>query len=190
VARRRQHFAIARRFADPGQFVYIDEAGATVDMTRIYGRSPVGERCVDAVPQGHWQTHTMLSAIRAEGVIQAATVLLDGPMNGPTFLHYTRHWLAPTLRYGDIVVMDNLAAHKVAGVREAIEAAGAELWLLPPYSPDLNPIEQLWSKVKAWLRRVAAATFSSLADAIADALRDVDEQECRNYLAACGYADY
>lgn len=158
-------------------------------MTRLYGRSPVGQRCVDSTPQGHWQTTTMLSAIRTEGVISEATVVIDGAMNGPTFLDYTERWLAPALRHGDIVVMDNLACHKVAGVREVIEAAGAELWLLPPYSPDLNPIEQLWSKVKAWLRRVAANSFGGLVQAIAKALRDVDEQECRNYLTACGYAD-
>ena len=189
MARRRQHFSIARRFAEPERFVFLDESGASTDMTRLYGRSPVGQRCVDTTPQGHWQTTTMLSAIRADRVVPDATVVIDGAMNGPTFLDYTKHWLAPTLSYGDIVVMDNLASHKVAGVREAIEAAGAELWLLPPYSPDLNPIEQLWSKVKAWLRRVAATTFSGLVEAIADALRDVDVHECRNYLTACGYVD-
>ncbi len=116
---------------------------------------------------------TMLSAIRLDGVIQDATVVVDGPMDAATFLAYTQQFLAPSLRPGDVVVMDNLSSHKGAGIREAIEAAGADLWYLPPYSPDLNPIEKLWSKVKAWLRRVSAKTFDALNDAIADALRAV-----------------
>jgi len=189
VARHRQHFSIARRFAEPERFVFLDESGASTNMTRLYGRSPVGERCVDSVPHGHWHTMTMLSAIRASGVMRDATVLVDGAINGPTFLAYTQQFLAPSLQEGDIVVMDNLASHQVKGVREAIEAAGAALWLLPAYSPDLNPIEQLWSKVKAWLRRTTARTFEALGHAIAEALRSVGPQECRNYLAACGYVE-
>lgn len=131
----------------------------------------------------------MLSAIRLDGVIQDATVLLDGPMNSTTFLAYTRQCLAPSLRPGDIVVMDNLSSHKAAGVCQAIEAVGADLWYLPPYSPDLNPIEKLWAKVKAWLRRIGAKTFDTLAAAIADALRAVQPNECRNYFKSCGYQD-
>lgn len=130
---------------------------------------------------------TMLSAIRLDGVIQDATIVLDGPMNTASFLAYTQRCLAPSLRPGDIVVMDNLSSHKAIGVRQAIEAAGADLWYLPPYSPDLNPIEKLWSKVKAWLRRVGAKTFDTLTDAIADALRAVQIDECANYFASCGY---
>jgi len=159
-------------------------------MTRLYGWSPIGQRCVDHTPHGHWKTMTMLSAIRLNGVIQDATVVLDGPMNAATFLGYTQQFLAPALRPGDVVIMDNLSSHKVKGVVEAIEAAGAQLWYLPPYSPDLNPIEMLWSKVKAWLRRVSARTFEALIEAIADALRSVDPTECAHYFASCGYRDY
>ena len=159
-------------------------------MTRLYGRSPGGTRCVDHTPHGHWKTITMLSAIRAEGVMKDATVVVDGAMNSVTFLAYVRQFLVPALRPGDVVVMDNLAAHKVTGVREAIEAVGGDLWYLPPYSPDFNPIEKLWSKVKAWLRQVSATTFESLSDAVVDALRAVRPQECSNYFASCGYEDY
>ncbi len=181
---------IARRFVDPGSFVFLDESGAKTNMTRLYGRSPIGERCVDHTPDGHWKTMTMLSAIRLDGVSQGATVVVDGPMDAATFLAYTQQFLAPSLRPGDVVVMDNLSSHKGAGIREAIEAAGADLWYLPPYSPDLNPIEKLWSKVKAWLRRVSAKTFDALNDAIADALRAVHPTECPNYFQACGYGEH
>lgn len=133
---------------------------------------------------------TMLSAIRSVGVMRDATVLINGALNGDTFLAYTRQFLAPSLCPGDVVVMDNLASHKVTGVREAIEAVGCDLWYLPAYSPDLNPIEKMWSKVKAWLRRVSAATLLTLGDAVADALRAVEPDECVNYFASCGYGDY
>ena len=123
-------------------------------------------------------------------MIHDATLVIDGAMNGPTFLGYVEQCLAPSLRPGEVVVMDNLSAHKVAGVREAIEAVGCDLWYLPPYSPDLNPIEKLWSKVKAWLRRVEPRTFEALHNAIADALRAVGFDECHNYFASCGYGDY
>jgi len=187
VAEQRRNFAIARRFVDPEQFVFLDESGAKTNMTRLYGRVPGGERCVDHTPHGHWRTMTMLSAIGIEGVIEPATTVLDGPMDGPTFLFYVQNHLAPALRPGQVVVMDNLSSHKIAGVREAIEAAGCDLWYLPPYSPDLNPIEKLWSKVKAWLRRVAETTFATVTDAVGDALRAVAPDECRNYFASCGY---
>jgi transposase len=171
------------------QLVFLDESGAKTNMTRLYGRSPVGERCVDHTPHGHWKTMTMLSAIRDKGVIEDATIVVDGAMNGATFLAYVQQCLAPALRPGDVVVMDNLASHKIKGVREAIEAVGCDLWYLPAYSPDLNPIEKLWSKVKAWLRRVSATTFDALSAAIADALRAVKPDECGNYFNACGYGD-
>jgi len=187
VAERRRNFGIARRFVDPASFVFLDETGAKTNMTRLYGRAAVGERCVDPTPQGHWKTATLLSAMRLDGVIHEATAVYDGPMNRKTFVAYVEHCLAPTLRAGDVVVMDNLPSHKDAAVREVIEKAGADLWYLPAYSPDLNPIEKLWSKVKAWLRRVMARTFDGLIDAIADALNAVDTHECAAYLRACGY---
>ena len=130
---------------------------------------------------------TVLGAIRLDGVMQEATMVYDGPMNRDTFVGYVEHCLVPALRPGDVVVMDNLSSHKDAKVRELIEQAGADLWYLPPYSPDMNPIEKLWSKVKSWLRRLMAGTFDGLLNAIADALRDVDSTECLNYFMACGY---
>ena len=190
MVERRHHFTIARRFVDPVSFVFLDESGAKTNMTRLYGWSSIGERCVDRTLDSRWKTMTMLSAIRLDGVIQDATVLLDGPMNSDAFVAYTQQCLAPSLRRGDVVVMDNLSSHKAAGVREAIESADATLWYLPPYSPDLNPIEMLWSKVKAWLRRVGAKTFESISDTFADALKAVTQTESANYFNACGYDKY
>lgn len=184
---RRVNFCIARRFVHPDRFVLLDEAGAKTNMTRLYGRAPIGERCRFRTPHGHWRTSTILSAVRTRGIVREATLLLDGPMDAATFLGYTEEMLAPTLSPGDIVVMDNLGAHKAAGVVEAIEARGADVWYLPPYSPDLNPIERVWSKVKGWLRRVAARDFEGLAAGIADALRAVSVDECVAYFRGCGY---
>lgn len=132
---------------------------------------------------------TLLSAIRRDEVIRDATIVSDGAMDGDTFLNYVEQCLVPSLRFGDVVVMDNLPAHKVKGVREAIESAGCDLWYLPPYSPDFNPIEKLWSKAKSWLRRVEAKTFDVLSDAVADALRAVQADECRNYFTSCGWGE-
>jgi len=187
VAERRLNFTIARRFVEPNRLVFLDESGAKTNMTRLYGRAPVGERCIDYTPHGHWKTMTMISAIRMEGVMHDATLLIDGPMNSDTFGMYVEQCLVPALRPGDVVIMDNLSSHKSAAVREMIESARADLWYLPAYSPDLNPIEKLWSKVKAWLRRVMASTFDELMDAMADALRAVEANECANYFRSCGY---
>ena len=187
VARRRLNFGIARRFADLDRFVFIDESSAKTNMTRRVGRAPVGQRCHFAAPQGHWHTTTLLSAIRRTGVLKEASIVFDGPTDATIFRSYVEQCLAPTLTPGDIVVMDNLASHKVVGVHEAIEMVGASLWYLPPYSPDLNPIEKLWAKVKAWLRRVAARTIDELIQAVGDALRAVDVDECLNYFKSCGY---
>jgi len=187
IVERRRNFTIARRFVDPQSFVFLDESGAQSNMTRLYGRSPVGQRCNDHTPHGHWKTTTLLSAIRLEGVIESATVIYDGPINRPTFEGYVEQYLTPSLRPGDVVVMDNLSAHKSDVVIEAIESVDATLWYLPAYSPDLNPIEKLWSKVKAWLRRVAARTFEAIGQALVDALRTVEPDECVNYFMSCGY---
>lgn len=183
----RRRFRVAGRFLSPDSVVFLDESGAKTNMARRYGRAFGGARCIDFTPHGHWKTATMLSAIRRDGVLRGATVMVDGAVDGQTFLTYAERCLAPSLRRGDVVVMDNLAAHKVAGVVEAVEAVGASVWYLPPYSPDLNPIEKLWSKVKSWLRRVSARTFDGLCDAVADALRSVTAAECTNYFAACGW---
>ena len=187
VVERRRNFRIAGRFVSPDQLVFLDESGAKTNMTRLYGRSMKGERCNDHAACGHWKTMTLLSAIRSDEVIRDATVVCDGAMDGDTFLAYVEDCLVPSLRLGDIVVMDNLPAHKVKGVREAIEEVGCDLWYLPPYSPDFNPIEKLWSKVKTWLRRVEAKTFDTLSDAVAAALRAVTADECSNYFTSCGW---
>jgi len=181
------NFAIARRFVDLDQFVFLDESSAKTNMTRLYGRAPVGERCYFSTPHGHWSTTTLLSAIRCTGVIEDASIVFDGPTDALVFRGYVEQCLAPSLRVGDIVVMDNLASHKVTGVCEAIDSVGASVWYLPPYSPDLNPIEKMWSKIKAWLRRVAARMVEGLIHTVGEALRAVDANECRAYFRSCGY---
>ncbi len=154
-------------------------------MGRLRGLAPMGERCRAALPHGHWKTTTFTAGLRLGGI--SAPMLLDGPMSGPAFLAYVEQVLVPELSLGDIVVMDNLPAHKVSGVREAIEAAGASLMYLPPYSPDFNPIEMAFSKLKAFLRKAAARTITDLWDAIAQAIETFTPQECINYFAAAGY---
>jgi transposase len=154
-------------------------------MARLRGRAPRGERCRAAVPHGHWKTTTFTAGLRLDGLV--APWLLDGPMDGGAFLVYVRRVLAPTLAPGDIVVMDNLPAHKVAGVRQAIEAQGALLLYLPPYSPDFNPIELAFAKLKALLRKAAARTIDDLWTAVADCLNAFTAAECINYFAHAGY---
>ena len=170
------------------RLVFLDESGARTNMTRLYGRSLRGERCHFAVPHGHWQTTTMISALRCTGVIPQATMVIDGPTDATVFRGYVEQCLAPTLHPGDVVVMDNLSAHKVSGVAEAIHAVQAELLYLPAYSPDLNPIEKLWSKVKSWLRWAGPRQMDALIEAIGDAFRRIDRSECTNYFSSCGYA--
>jgi len=148
--------------------IFIDETAASTKMARLRGRSLRGERCRAAVPHGHWKTTTFTAGLRLNGL--AAPMLLDGPMNGTAFLAYTEQVLAPELRPGDIVVMDNLPSHKISGVREAIEKVGAQLMFLPPYSPDFNPIEMAFSKLKALLRKAAARTVDDLWTIVADSL--------------------
>jgi len=154
-------------------------------MARMYGRAPRGERCVAAVPHGHWKTTTFTGALRLSGM--TAPMTLDGPMNGAAFQAYVEQVLVPTLRPGDIVIMDNLAPHKAGAVRRAIEACGAELRYLPPYSPDLNPIENAFAKLKAALRKAAARCVDDLEAAICDALPTFQPAECSNYFRAAGY---
>lgn len=170
---------------DPNRLVFIDETGASTKMARLRGRSPRGERCRAPIPHGHWKTTTFTGALRLTGM--TAPMALDGAMNGEAFLLYVERFLAPTLRPGDIVVLDNLPAHKVAGARAAIEAQGARMRFLPPYSPDFNPIEMAFSKLKAWLRKTAARTVEDLDEAIVNAINAITPQECANYFAAAGY---
>jgi transposase len=169
----------------PERLVFIDETWASTNMTRRYGRSPKGERCLGAVPHGHWKTSTFLAALRQDRV--AAPCVIDGAINGAAFRAYVEQFLAPTLKPGDRVVLDNLSSHKVAGVREAIEARGASLLYLPPYSPELNPIEHAFAKFKQHLRKAAARTIDALWHAIADAIRAFSSDECANYIAHAGY---
>jgi transposase len=156
-------------------------------MVRRYGRCPVGQRLVAKAPHGHWRTTTFIAALRRDGL--DAPMTLDGPMNGETFRAWTEQFLAPVLRPGDIVVMDNLPSHKVSGIRQAIEAQGALLLYLPPYSPDLNPIEQVFAKFKAALRKAAARTVEKLWHEIAKTLKTFSPSECAAYLKHCGYAN-
>jgi transposase len=155
-------------------------------MVRRHGRSPRGERLVAGVPHGHWKTLTLVAALRIDGL--TAPYVVDGAMDGPSFLAYVEQILVPTLRKGDIVFMDNLRTHKIAGVREAIEAIGAQVRYLPAYSPDLNPIEQAFSKLKAALRKGAKRTVDALLKLIGKLVKSFAPQECANYFRHAGYA--
>jgi transposase len=185
VAAARAQWIASQPDLDPARLIFIDETGAKTNMARRYGRCPKGERLVASVPWGHWKTTTFLAGLRVDQIV--APCVLDGPMDGASFHAYVEQFLAPVLRPGDIVIIDNLASHKVAGIRQMIEATGAELRYLPPYSPDLNPIEQFFSKLKALLRKAAARTLDTLIAAIANILAVVTAQECSNYLADKGY---
>jgi transposase len=169
----------------PTRLVFLDETGAATNMTRRYGRAPRGQRCVASVPHGHHKTTTFIAGLRHDRV--TAPLVIDGPMDGRTFLAYVKDFLCPTLQAGDWVIADNLSSHKVAGVREAIEAVGANLRYLPPYSPDLNPIEKLFAKLKALLRKAAKRSVDALWDHIGTLLDHISPEECANYFASSGY---
>jgi len=164
VAKARAEWRARQPDLRPGRLVFIDETWTKTNMTRLYGRAPCGKRLVEAVPHGHWKTSTFVGALRCDGL--SATGVFNGPINAEMFLAYVEQVLAPTLRPGDVVIMDNLRCHKVAGVREAIEAAGASVLFIPPYSPDLNPIELAFSKLKALLRARAIRTVDGLWNAL------------------------
>ena len=185
VLRRRRAWFDARPDLDPEQLVFVDETGASTKMARRCGRAPRGHRCRASVPHGHWKTTTFVGALRLSGM--TAPMVLDGAMHGAAFLAYVEQVLVPTLKPGDIVVMDNLPAHRSAAVRDAIRRAGAELRFLPPYSPDFNPIEMAFSKFKADLKRRAARTVTELWEAIGQATNIFTPDECENYFAAAGY---
>lgn len=154
-------------------------------MARLYGWAPVGERCKDRVPYGHWKTMTFIAGLRLSGL--TAPWVLDGPMNGDAFQVYIEKVLGPTLRPGDIVVLDNLPAHKVAGIRQAVTARNAQLFYLPPYSPDMNPIEMAFSKLKALMRQEPARTIDALITQIGKLLDSFTTDECQNFFQAAGY---
>ena len=184
VAAARQDWQAGQGGLDPARLVFVYETAANTKLVRTRGRGPKGRRVYGKAPWGHWQTTTFVGALRAGGI--AAPMVLDGAMNGPAFLAYVRQVLAPSLAPGDIVVLDNLGAHKVSGVRAAIEAVGATLRYLPPYSPDLNPIELVFAK--GLLRKAGARTREALDIAIARALDAFTPSECSNYLRHDGYA--
>lgn len=186
VARARRKWIREQGLLDPARLVFIDETSVNTNMVRLYGRCPCGARLVDHVPFGQWETMTFVSALRHDAMV--APMLIEGPMNGELFLAYVEQCLAPTLKPNDIVVVDNLASHKVAGVVEAIEAAGATLRYLPQYSPDLNPIEMPFSKFKAYLRKLAQRTVPGIRHGIRSFLSSLKGQECANYLRHAGYA--
>jgi transposase len=185
VAEARAAWAKQQSKLDPAKMVFLDETWTTTNMARRFGRSLRGDRLVSAVPYRHWKTSTFVAGLRHNGLV--APLVLDGAMNGEAFLAYVQQFLVPTLRPGDVLIMDNLPAHKVAGVREAIERAGARLLYLPPYSPDLNPIEQVFAKLKSLLRTAACRTVEALWTLLGKLLTDFPPQECANYLAHCGY---
>ncbi len=186
VAEARQRWREDQPSLDPARLVFIDETGTSTNMTRLRGRGPRGARVVGRVPHGHWKITTFVAGLRCGAV--TAPFVIDRPMNGPIFRTYLERCLIPTLTPGDIVIMDNLSAHKVAGVREALEAAGAKLVYLPPYSPDLNPIEQLFAKLKALLRKAAERSIEALWTTIGRLLDAFSPEECANYLRHAGYA--
>lgn len=186
MARARRRWIREQGMFDPAHLVFIDETAANTKMVRLSGRCARGERLVARVPHGHWKTVTFVAALRCDAM--TAPCVIDGAMRGPTFLAYVEQCLAPTLKRKDTVVMDNLKAHKVAGVREAIEARGARVRYLPQYSPDLNPIEMSFSKLKALLRKLAERTVPGLRRRIGAFARRLTAHEAANYFRHAGYA--
>jgi transposase len=170
---------------DPERLVFIDETWASTNMARLRGRAHKGERLRAGIPYGHWKTTTFVAGLRRSGMV--APMVLDGPINRIAFQAYVEQVLVPELRPGDIVVMDNLSSHKGPAVRQAIEAAGAQLLYLPPYSPDFNPIENAFAKLKALLRKAAEPTVYGLWDTIGHLIDLFTPQECANYFDAAGY---
>jgi transposase len=172
---------------DPARLVFVDESGASTAMDRTYGRSPSGVRVDGPVPHGHWKVVTLTAAVRLDGVPAPACLAFDGATDTACFEAYVERCLAPTLRAGDIVILDNLACHKTAEVTRLIEAAGAGVRYLPAYSPDLNPIERMFSQLKAWLRSAAARTIDGLIEAMGDALRAVRPGDILKWFRHSGY---
>lgn len=171
---------------DLSRFKFLDEAGSNLAMTRLYGRAARGERVVETVPQNYGENITMLASLSLSGI--EAPMTINGAVDAIVFKVYLEQVLSPTLKAGDIVVMDNLPAHKVAGIKELIEASGAQLIYLPPYSPDLNPIEKCWSKIKTYLRAAKARTREALEKALREALLLITEEDAVGWFKSCGYA--
>lgn len=181
----RQHWREGQPLRDVGQYVFLDECGVTTDLLRRYGRSPQGARLRDHAPFGHWETHTVVCGLRVDG--PTAPAVFNGPIDKSSFLAYIEQVLVPTLRPGDVVVLDNLAVHKQPEVLAQIEGVGAHLRFLPPYSPDFNPIEQAFAKLKAFLRAARPRSFDHVNALVAAALGLFSRAECVNYMRNCGY---
>jgi transposase len=186
VARRRLRWKTHQGKLDPARLVFIDETWAKTNMTRSHGRCLKGRRLIAKVPHGRWRTMTFLAALRHDRI--TAPCVIDGPINGRSFLAYVEQFLVPTLKPGDIVVMDNLGSHKGKAVRHAIRSAGAKLFFLPPYSPDLNPIENLFSKLKTLLKKAAERTIEATWRRIGQLIDRFSPHECANYFKNAGYA--
>ena len=186
MARRRAQWKKYQGRIDPTRLVFIDETWAKTNMTRTHGRARRGERLVAKAPHGRWRTLTFLAALRSDRI--EAPCVIDGPINGECFRAYVEQCLVPALKPGDIVIVDNLGSHKGIAVRNAIRAAGAKLFFLPPYSPDLNPIEQVFAKLKTLLRKAAERTVEATCKRIGALLSCFTPQECANYLVNAGYA--
>ena len=186
MARKRARWKRHQAKLDPSRLVFIDETWAKTNMTRTHGRARRGARLLAKVPHGHWKTMTFVAALRLDGI--TAPLVLDQPINGEWFLAYVEQTLIPTLKPGDVVVLDNLASHRGKAVRAAIRKAGAHLLFLPPYSPDLNPIEQVFAKLKHLLRKAQARSYDTILDTLAHLLDAFTPQECANYLRNSGYA--
>jgi transposase len=186
ISRRRAQWRRYQGQVDPARLVFIDETWVKTNMTRLHGWAARGKRLVAKVPHGHWNTTTFLAALRHDRI--DAPCLFDGPINGELFLAYVEQALVPTLKPGDIVILDNLASHKGKAIRKTIRAAGAKLIFLPKYSPDLNPIEQLFAKLKTLLRKAGARTPETLSAAIGSLLHSFTPHECANYFKNAGYA--
>jgi transposase len=183
--KQRQEWAAAQSALNPEHLVFIDETWASTSMARIRGRAPIGERLRASIPHGHWKTTTFVAGLRLTGMI--APIVFDGPINRICFEAYLQQALVPTLKRGDVVVMDNLSSHKGPAVRAMIEAAGARLLYLPPYSPDFNPIENAFAKLKALLRKAAERTVDGLWNCIGKSVELFLPDECKNYFNAAGY---
>ena len=186
MARARRRWMREQGMFDPARLVFIDETATSTNMARLRGRCPRGMRLIDHVPYGHWKTITFVAGLRRRAMV--APFVLDGAMNATTFIAYLKQYLVPTLKRGDIVLMDSLPVHKVAAVRAVIEAAGATLRYLPKYSPDLNPIEQAFSKLKAHLRKAGERTIPHLCRRIGALMATFSPQECTNFFRHAGYA--
>ena len=186
MARKRVFWQRHQHKIDPKRLVFVDETWAKTNMTRLRGWAATGQRLVAKVPFGHWKTMTFIAGLRCDGL--CAPYVFDGPINGQNFLAWVEQCLAPTLKPGDIVVLDNLGSHKNRAVRQAIRAVGARLIFLPPYSPDLNPIEQVFAKLKTLLRKVDARSVEETWKSIGTLLQAFSPKECANYLVNSGYA--